>query len=90
MSFGFDYIDSPLGIITITASDKGITSLLFGRKVSENISKSLDIQYYLQLCKKQIEEYFLHQRSQFTIPLDLYGTPFQKNVWTSLQNNNFL
>jgi len=86
MSFGFDYIDSPLGIITITASEKGITSLLFGRKVYENMSRSHEIQYYLQLCKKQIEEYFLHQRSLFIIPLDFYGTPFQKKVWTALQN----
>ncbi|SET32733.1 methylated-DNA-[protein]-cysteine S-methyltransferase [Natronincola peptidivorans] len=33
---------------------------------------------------QQITEYFQGARKQFTIPLDLKGTPFQKKVWNTL------
>lgn len=32
----------------------------------------------------QLEEYFNSNRSQFDIPIELIGTPFQKNVWEEL------
>lgn len=32
----------------------------------------------------QLEEYFNTNRTQFDIPLELAGTPFQKNVWHHL------
>ena len=37
-----------------------------------------------QLCK-QLEEYFTKQRTQFSIPLFLDGSPFQQSVWDLLK-----
>lgn len=34
--------------------------------------------------KKQYEEYFTGKRVAFNIPMDLQGTPFQKQVWREL------
>ena len=34
----------------------------------------------------ELEEYFHHQRKYFDLPLDLIGTPFEKEVWQELQN----
>ncbi|MEN2667212.1 trifunctional transcriptional activator/DNA repair protein Ada/methylated-DNA--[protein]-cysteine S-methyltransferase [Listeria aquatica] len=34
--------------------------------------------------EQELEEYFAQERTDFTIPLHLDGTPFQKQVWQSL------
>ncbi len=33
----------------------------------------------------QLQEYFAGRRQTFTLPLDLFGTAFQKSVWEELQ-----
>ena len=33
---------------------------------------------------KQLEEYFAGERKTFDVPLDLWGTPFQQEVWKAL------
>ena len=38
----------------------------------------------LELTIKQLNEYFQHQRQEFTIALLLLGTDFQKQVWQAL------
>jgi O-6-methylguanine DNA methyltransferase len=35
---------------------------------------------------KQMAEYFAGTRKSFDLPLDMQGTPFQKRIWTTLQN----
>lgn len=35
-------------------------------------------------CEKQLQEYFLGARKDFSLPLDLIGTGFQKAVWEQL------
>lgn len=34
---------------------------------------------------RQLQEYFLRQRREFDLPLDLRGTPFQLKVWHALR-----
>lgn len=38
----------------------------------------------IQMTRLQLEEYFLHQRCEFNIPLLFVGTFFQKKVWNEL------
>ncbi|BBM89255.1 methylated-DNA--protein-cysteine methyltransferase [Spirochaetota bacterium] len=38
----------------------------------------------LTTVKQELREYFLNKRQQFTIPMQLYGTPFQVRVWEAL------
>ena len=38
----------------------------------------------IQMAKRQLDEYFLHQRREFDIPLLFVGTDFQKKVWNEL------
>jgi methylated-DNA-[protein]-cysteine S-methyltransferase len=86
----FDYIDSPIGILTIISSSKGITNVHFGRKEFSNridektIARELVIQ-----CKIQLEEYFSNRRTTFTIPFEITGTLFQQKVWNALQEIPF-
>ena len=47
-----------------------------------------EIQQEDEVLKKavsQLEEYFLGQRKEFTLPLNPQGTPFQKQVWEALR-----
>jgi len=79
------FIFTPLGPIEITASDKGIRSILFRSKpiVGEVIPASL------AGCATQLTEYFAGIRTNFTLDLDPEGTPFQQSVWAELQKIPF-
>lgn len=37
-------------------------------------------------AEKQIDEFFLGSRKEFTLPLKLIGSPFQKRVWEEIKN----
>lgn len=39
----------------------------------------------ISVVKTQLDEYFLGQRQQFDLPLELIGTSFQTKVWMELQ-----
>jgi len=38
----------------------------------------------LDQTERELSEYFAGKRTEFTIPLDLRGTPFQRQVWDEL------
>jgi len=38
----------------------------------------------LRTAAAELEEYFEGRRREFTVPLALYGTPFQKKIWQQL------
>ncbi len=38
------------------------------------------------LCQKELTQYFNQKLSQFSVPLVLIGTPFQRSVWQILLN----
>ncbi|MCK5917996.1 MAG: methylated-DNA--[protein]-cysteine S-methyltransferase [Cocleimonas sp.] len=40
---------------------------------------------YFPLLNQQLNDYFAGSLREFSIPLDLYGTDFQKQVWGALQ-----
>ena len=81
----FTYFKSPLGMIELSATENGISSLYF---VSEAKQKSAQNKI-LSDCVKQLEEYFENKRKEFSIPLDMQGTDFQKKVWNELLNIPF-
>ena len=84
-------IETPLGTMYACATNKGICLLEFDDR------KKLDVQFknlggtiengespfFLQL-RKELEEYFNKERTEFTVPLDFVGTDFQKQVWAEL------
>ena len=75
-----DYIETPLGLFELMATDKGIFQAIFcGHKQHEIHSNEIT-----DHGKAQLTEYFAHQRQHFTLPLDPQGTEFQKLVWHCL------
>lgn len=84
MSFMLRKMDSPLGPLYLSATDKGLSSLSFEKdSVKQSISNP-HAQKILDKAEKQLKEYFSGQRIKFDLPLDLKGTDFQKNVWKAL------
>jgi len=79
------YFDSPLGVIELTATEEGVASLYF---VNER-QKATSLNKILKDCVKQLDEYFRNARKEFSIPLDIQGTEFQKKVWRGLLNIPF-
>lgn len=80
-----DYIKSPVGLMEVKASVKGVTQLIFcGSKMVD--VKTNDI---TDCCKQQLTEYFESKRKIFNVPLDPQGTDFQKLVWGCLVNISF-
>lgn len=86
---------TPLGPMLAGATDKGICLLEFvDRRMLETqikrLSKRLRSQFVpgssklLDELQCQLQEYFSGKRRDFTVPLVMPGTPFQKKVWEKL------
>jgi AraC family transcriptional regulator of adaptative response/methylated-DNA-[protein]-cysteine methyltransferase len=41
--------------------------------------------HYFRLLEQQLNAYFAAELSEFSIPLDIHGTAFQRQVWATLQ-----
>ncbi len=80
------YMDSPLGCISITASEKGITLVTLG---ANNAIAEVYDNTYISLAIHQLQEYFEGQRKNFDWQYDLNATPFQLRVWQELEKLPF-
>jgi methylated-DNA-[protein]-cysteine S-methyltransferase len=75
------YYDSPIGILEIVGTEQAITSVRF---VDKKIDPEPSIPLPLKDCCKQLYEYFVGDRKEFSLQLRMEGTPFQKKVWNQL------
>lgn len=73
--------DSPIGPLTLVASECCLTALEFGRRKHP---EACEDRKRLMPYRRQLDEYFARKREQFTLPLDLRGTDFQKRCWAQL------
>lgn len=83
---------SPLGTITMAATDKGLAGLWFegqkhlpaGLQGPQAWPENAD-HPVLKKASQQLTEYFGGERAAFELPLDLAGgTTFQQSVWQAL------
>ena len=92
----FQSIPTEQGLLTVSASNIGITRIAFSEP-EPNVKDSLkdsskdsgkdgvpnDITE--EACS-QLSAYFAKKRYQFDLPIDVKGTAFQTSVWKALQN----
>ncbi|MCR4416355.1 MAG: methylated-DNA--[protein]-cysteine S-methyltransferase [Ignavibacteria bacterium] len=76
------YYKSPIGILKISADEKGITGIDFVKKEDKSIQDSSS--KIIQDCIKQLDEYFQGRRKSFDLKLNPAGTEFQRRVWKEL------
>ena len=71
---------SPLGPMLLTGGDNGLTGIWFDREPEEAESSHP----ILDQTKRWLDAYFAGKKPDVEIPVNLYGTPFQKQVWQLL------
>ncbi|WP_109851132.1 methylated-DNA--[protein]-cysteine S-methyltransferase [Aquimarina sp. AU58] len=76
------YVETPLGIATISGDEDGIASVSVTKEAANTPSKT--IPSHLQKAVLQLKEYFDGQRTDFELTLNPSGTDFQKKVWAEL------
>lgn len=76
------YYKSPLGVLKISADEKGIREIDFVKKgIKSNQNSSSEI---IDQCIRQLDEYFQGKRKSFELKLNPEGTEFQRKVWKEL------
>ena len=74
------WVSSPIGRLTLVASEQGLCAVDWGSTGTTAESASP----VLQAAAAQLDEYFAGTRRIFDLPLDLHGTPFQVRAWNAL------
>ncbi len=81
-------MESPVGRLTLVASDQGLVAVLWPDddpkrvRVGEPVDDP-DHPLLIQ-ARRELSEYFAGERRTFTVPLDFRGSDFQKRVWSAL------
>jgi len=81
--FKIDY-KSPIGIIEIEGSETAIDGINFAEREEIVHVPQQNTPPVLLECTKQIHEYFIGERHEFTFPYVFKGTDFQQAVWHAL------
>ncbi len=68
---------SPIGPLTLAASERGLLRLEFGAGPRRNSGPWVCSEERLAPCRVELEQYFAGKLRAFTVPLDLRGTGFQ-------------
>lgn len=88
MTYVHKIMQSPVGMLTLVASDKGLAAVLWAdeepRRVRLDRGKLDNNHPILLEAEKQLNEYFAGKRQSFSLNLDFQGTPFQQKVWQTL------
>ncbi len=82
-------LDTPIGRLTLIASSKGLTHILFDGQDPSDVGLVEPVPTVvdnpiLTAAALQLGEYFSGRRHQFDLPLDPRGTEFQVDAWTAL------
>jgi methylated-DNA-[protein]-cysteine S-methyltransferase len=93
MTLLFSSFISPLGTLKLVASDIGLVAVLWENDdpLRVRLGEMVEAPGHALLVetRRQLAEYFDGQRRAFDIPLDMRGTPFQREVWQVLLNIPF-
>ena len=79
------YYESPLGLLSIGASETAVHSILFVKN-EKPLTISTPPPAVVNKCKKELDEYFAGKRKTFEFSFRQFGTPFQESVWDELLN----
>lgn len=77
----YDYLDTQLGILEIVFDEEYILGVGFVNQKQKASPSTLSKQ-----AVKELGEYFEGKRKTFSLPLNMQGTEFQKQVWRALQD----
>ncbi len=93
-------LETPVGMMIVGSTDKGCCLLEFhDRGGVEKIRLAIEKRYRRDVVMgesglndmaiEQLSGYFTGTRTNFDLPLDIVGTPFEKSVWKELLATSF-
>ena len=77
-------LKTPTGWLNLEASDEGICSALFSAKPVHAVQGSPASKKHIAQALKELAAYFKGSKKAFAVSLDLQGTDFQDQVWSTL------
>lgn len=79
-------IETPLGSLFLAADGRAITDLVFSWESPKEHNRDWKVGEtpLLREAERQLGEYFSGHRTEFDLPLNPKGTPFQRTVWEAL------
>ena len=85
----YSRMQSPIGPLVIGVSDKGLAIIEFdqGEFPKGRLARTAHWEESASRTApaiRELKEYFEGKRREFTVPLDLQGTEFQKKCWRAL------
>jgi O-6-methylguanine DNA methyltransferase len=82
----YSKIQSPVGPLFVAVSERGVVALEFdpGDLPRSNSVRWVESEEKTRPFIRELEEYFAGGRREFSLPLDLRGTDFQKRCWRAL------
>ena len=81
-------IASPIGELTLIASDDGLVAVLWEDDTPDRVRlgtlSDAPNHPVLVQAERELGDYFAGRRTTFSVPLDMRGTDFQQSVWRAL------
>lgn len=88
MPFAYQQMTSPVGLLSLVASDRGLAAVLWENDNPARVPLGPLVEVQgnpiLVEAERQLADYFAGSRQVFDLPLDFRGTEFQKQVWAAL------
>ena len=88
MTYVFKTMSSPVGALTLVASDAGLAAILWEDDDPDRVRLTPRVEApgdpVLRMAEQQLTDYFAGRRRSFDLPLDFRGTEFQRRVWAEL------
>lgn len=96
MRLAYHVMSSPLGLLFLVQSDRGLRYLDYmdrkslKRMIKNRSAETPEAEWVASLLDlkavvEQLDEYFCGLRKTFDLPLDLAGSEFQQGVWQALR-----
>lgn len=88
VKLAYKEVESPIGKLKLVASHTGLVAIVWQndrhRRVRLGELVFEDRHPVILETERQLQEYFAGRRKTFSVPLDMRGTRFQKDVWEAL------
>lgn len=88
MNAVYKMMKSPVGELTLVATDKGLAAILWENDDPARVRVQAKVEdpKHPVLCEaeRQLKAYFAGKQTTFSVALDFDGTAFQKKVWNAL------
>jgi len=87
-ALSYSRINSPVGPLRLGMSERGLAVLSFGHDLPERLAGERiewkESATATARVQRELDEYFAGKRREFSVPLDLRGTEFQRQCWDEL------